>query len=134
MTSPFAQFANATLTFSVPTGVLEQDANGNMVPSTTSVVVTAMFTVTRSPFGTTRARVVEFPGKDVEQIFLQGYAVNPTLLPDSINSDVPCSASWDGREGAFYLEFQNRDPFGAYKSTGDELNGWFVPTTIARNA
>ncbi len=78
MTSPFADFANAEITFKVASATASGvDRLGNPAIATTDLVVTAMLKEKRSqPQG--------LPGTDRASIVLEGYLVSPLQLPSSL--------------------------------------------------
>lgn len=120
MASPFAAYANATLRFPVASGTLDVNpVNGNVKPGQSFVSVTAMLGQKSRP------TQQEIPGVDTTAVYLEGYAVEPMLLPSVVVPNSLCQATWDGKAGKFYLLLQGRSPYGVAPITGDKLKGYF---------
>lgn len=129
MTSPFADYANATLVFEVATGAFTTDNfTGNRKLTRTALTVTAILTEKRMP------NLERAPGVDQQAIYLEGYAIevsplapdaNPSLLPAEIRPNTWAACTWAGVTGQFYLLLTGRSPYGVANETGDRLRGWF---------
>lgn len=107
--SPFNKFANAVLTFQVGTGNFEDDAQGNSVEKTKSLVVTALLEESTGNFRETR-------GSTGEERLLKGYLVNPLSLPDSIipgmiGAIVLSETTTRKLRGTFTLKPSSADPY-----------------------
>jgi hypothetical protein len=127
MASPFVSFANSTLRFQVASGALIEDRNGNLRPGRLTVTVSALLKQARDN------KTTEQPGVDVNAIYLEGYLVEPTVLPGSITIDSPCQAIWQGREGRFFYEFTAVNPYLAALNINlvNPIRGWFQPGLYA---
>lgn len=87
MNSPFSNFANATLIFSVPTGAYTEDDLGNQTPTTSEVTVVANLEQTRA---------TEYDiqlGIDSGDTLFEGFLVNPLSLPEGINPLMKATAT-----------------------------------------
>lgn len=83
MTSPFTTFANATLVFQLPTGVVTVNSVGNRVVETGPVEIKAMLKPVRDA-----AEVNYYVGDDATAELMSGYLVDPTSLPDNLHPPV----------------------------------------------
>lgn len=131
MTSPFASFQNAVLEFQVATGTLVPDSKGNLRPGTTTLEVGAMLQQRRDPNREPR------PGVDTSSIWVEGYITSiagqsSLVLPSSITPDSPCAATWEGRQGRFYLEFTARSPYLSALQIDlvEKIRGYFQPSSF----
>ena len=79
MSSPFAAFANATITFKVPTGIVSVNSVGNRVIETSLIVVKAMLKPVRD-----MAELNYYIGDDDSAELMSGYLTEPTSLPASL--------------------------------------------------
>lgn len=77
MTSPFADFANAEITFKIASGSAGSDRFGNPQPQTADLVVAAMLKEKRG-------QSQGFPGADRASMILEGFLVSPLELPSEI--------------------------------------------------
>lgn len=126
MASPFASFANATLSFQVASGALTPDAKGNLRPGTAIVTVEALLQQKRDP------NEEMLPGVDKTAVWVEGYITrianqDDLVLPTVITPDSPCSAVWQGRQGRFHMQFNARNPYLAALSIDlvERLKGYF---------
>ena len=79
MSSPFVAFANATITFKVPTGIVSVNSVGNRVIETSLIVVKAMLKPVRD-----MAELNYYIGDDDSAELMSGYLTEPTSLPASL--------------------------------------------------
>lgn len=126
MASPFASYANATLNFQVASGTLTPDSKGNLRPGSAIVEVTALLQQKRDP------NEEMMPGVDKTAVWVEGYIVSVAnqeslVLPTVVTPDSPCAATWQGRQGRFYMQFQARNPYLAALSIDlvERLKGYF---------
>lgn len=84
--SPFATYANATLTLSVPTSELTSDAYGNPVPKYRQFQLTALLQPSSNP------RITYQAGSDKNAQAMSGYLVEPQTLPDTVKLPVVAEA------------------------------------------
>lgn len=111
MSSPFATYSNATLRFQVASGELVTDpATGNVKPGVAVVEVGAMLQQRRDPNREPR------PGVDTSAVWCEGYITSVVgqsslVLPSVVTIDAVCAATWQGRQGRFYMEFTARNPY-----------------------
>lgn len=134
VTSPFAPFKNAVLSFQVSSGALVSDSNGNMRPGTAIVQVEALLQQKRDPNRKAEA------GVDTSKIWLEGYLVKvlgaepgrELKLPSVVTPDSLCSAAWQGRAGRFYLEFTADNPYLAALNIDlvNRVRGYFEPSSF----
>lgn len=108
--SPFATYANATLTLSVPTSELTSDAYGNPVPKYQQFQLTALLQPSSNPKITYQA------GSDKNAQAMSGYLVEPQTLPDTVKLPAVAAVSITtgiGREekGNFEILPTVQDPF-----------------------
>ena len=131
MASPFPDFVrNTTLVFEVPTGELAQDEVGNAVAETTSIRVTAMLKVKTLTFS--NSKIQRAPEIDESALLLEGYCLEPMVLPHSILPKNWAAATWSGQPGFFYLNDPINPPYGregigalVESSAGTKIIGWF---------
>lgn len=83
MTSPFATFANAVLTFNLPTGQVSVNAVGNTVVVTSPLQFTAMLSPVRDT-----AEVNFYVGDDDVSELMKGYLVAPLSFPASLTAPI----------------------------------------------
>jgi hypothetical protein len=120
MASPFAAYANATLRFPIASGSLQTDPEtGNVKPAKSFLSVSAMLSQKSRP------TQQEIPGVDISSVYLEGYAIEPMLLPSVVAPNAFCQATWDGKAGKFYLLLEGRSPYGVSPITGDKIKGYF---------
>lgn len=111
--SPFTSYKNAVLRFQVASGDLVADRNGNLRPGTAVVEVEALLQQKRDPNKEVR------PGVDTSAIWVEGYLVkvigaaegNELKLPSVVTPDSLCAATWQGRQGQFFMEFTALNPY-----------------------
>ena len=107
--SPFAQFSNATLTFTIGTGQTEMQG-GNAVEITEEVVATVLLKPAK------RGQKDKGAGVDSSRMRLEGYWVNPKSPPEGVSSDTPCRCHLENtigsfQSGDFELEPVTQSPF-----------------------
>lgn len=131
MTSPFAPFANSTLRFQVAGSGLVEDRNGNLRPARVTVTVSAL--LKQSTKNKSDSQTSERSGVDTSAIYLEGYLVEPAVLPSSITIDSACQITWQGREGRFFYEFTAVNPYLAALNINlvNQIRGWFQPGSYA---
>ena len=120
MTSPFASFANATLTFKVP-GVTVINSLGNPQGAVTNLVVKAMLkrNANRQPTN------ILNPGSDVDLVLLRGRCVDPIALPLALVAESVAIAEIDGYIGEFTLSAIVQSPFVSKEILGQAIEGHF---------
>lgn len=96
MVSPFAGFANATLTFNLPTGVVTSNAMGNRVVQTSPSAFTAML----SPVKDT-GEVNHYLGDDDVSELMRGYLIEPLRFPVTLTAPIEGSATVETIIGTF---------------------------------
>ncbi len=137
MTSPFAEFANATLTFKVPADAINYDGTFNFDGDNTAaslstnqlgnpegriipLVVTAMLRKSnRQPIN------ILNPGSDTDLILLTGRCINPIALPPEIVVQSVAEAVVDGVAGEFVLNANIQSPFVPREVLGQAIEGYF---------
>lgn len=132
--SPFARFANSVLRFVVPgVGPLVPDINGNLRPAPGLLTVSAMLDMAedKGQSGLRELREADLPGVDETSIYLEGYAVEPMVLPGVVGyKSIASEANWDGRAGRFILGMVTNSPYGDTKVTGQEIKGYFMASSF----
>ncbi|MBD0266154.1 MAG: hypothetical protein ICV85_12770 [Tolypothrix sp. T3-bin4] len=127
--SPFADYSNAEITFTLP-GVADGfDSVGNRKFATgSSLVVAAMLTQNDS------TRVERLPGVSLQAVYLAGRVTGlimdtqPVLnlaIPDTVKNEMRGAANWGTLTGEFIILRRGRSPFGVEEVLGDRLQGWF---------
>lgn len=137
MTSPFSSFANATLTFKVPTDAVNFDGGfdfdgsstaaslstnqlGNPEGRVITLVVTAMLRKSnRQPTN------ILNPGSDVDLVLLTGRCINPIELPVELVAQSVAEAVIDGQTGEFTLSANVQSPFVPRNVLGQAIEGHF---------
>lgn len=129
--SPFADFANAVLRFEVASGTLTPDSRGNLRPGKAIVEISAMLQQKRDPNRSND------PGVDSSKILVEGYITaivgqESLVLPSVVTPDSPCQATWQGRNGQFYMEFAARNPYLAALAIDlvEKVRGYFQPSSF----
>lgn len=124
MTSPFP--ANAILTFSVASGQLTVDpATGNVTPATEPLTIKAY--LKPSNVQGNKAPQVSTPGVSAATEEMQGYAVDPMVMPLRINNLAEADAIIDSKAGRFIIRIPTQSAFGVNDVTGDRIYGLFTP-------
>lgn len=122
MSSPFAGFENATLTFKVAGSGTADPVTGNRNFARSHVAVEALLTEQSNR----KQKDIQRPaGVDIQAIYLEGYAVIPDRLPVTVKPNTWAEAVWSGFNGKFYLMLTANSPYGVEDSTGDRIRGWF---------
>lgn len=121
MSSPFDDYANATLRFPVATDVLDIDPKtGNVSAQTAIVTVAAMLKEKKNS-----AQSEELPGIDRASIRLEGRAIEPLAMPSIIAPYTSAEAVWQGHKGEFVLFPGGQSPYGTAEILGDKISGLF---------
>ena len=119
MTSPFADFANATLTFKVPGSTVTNNL-GNPEGAVTELVVKAMLRKSnRQPTN------ILNPGSDVDLVLLTGRCVEPIALPLAIVAESVAIANIEGQVGEFTLNAGIQSPYVPKEILGQAIEGYF---------
>lgn len=129
MTSPFSDFVNATLHFQVATGSFTRDDVGNPVDVVQEETVTAML---KKLSAFSASQVNRLPGVDDTALLLEGYCVEPMILPDQVLAETVARATWSGLPGKFWLMSPVNPPYGkqgigaiSEAAAGTKIRGWF---------
>lgn len=83
MSSPFTPFANAVLTFNVPTGNVTINLVGNRVVETSPLQFTAMLKPVKDA-----AEVSFYVGDDDVSELMKGYLVEPLVFPPNLTAPI----------------------------------------------
>lgn len=83
MSSPFTSFANAVLTFNVPTGNVTINLVGNRVVETSPLQFTAMLKPVKDA-----AEVSFYVGDDDVSELMKGYLVEPLVFPATLTAPI----------------------------------------------
>lgn len=86
MTSPFAGFDNAILTFKVSDGTFTINALGNRIPNVINAIIKAVLKESTSTSDVTKyaQEIQQFAGADGRARLLEGYLVDPLTYPDGV--------------------------------------------------
>lgn len=129
MSSPFLEFTNATIAVTYPTGELGRDEVGNAIALLKTQNVSAKLKML--PLQSARKRD-QSPGVDASAILMEGHCVEPMLLPRAVEPENWFRATWDDREGWFYLLSPINPPHGRTgigrvmeEVEGTKIIGWF---------
>ncbi len=123
MSTPFAAYANATLTFQRAIAAPTVDALGNQSVQTEDFVVTAYLKEIVPRAG---GNLSPFDGGTDTSSRVEGRLVEPTSLPADIVPGVRAIAVIGGIEGEFYLAATIPDAFGVDGVLGSKIKGRFV--------
>lgn len=96
MVSPFAAFANATLTFNLPTGAATQNLMGNRVVQTSPKLFKAMLSPVRDT-----GEVNFYIGDDDVSELMKGYLVEPLSFPATLTAPIEGGATVETIIGTF---------------------------------
>lgn len=120
MTSPFADFVNAILTFKVPS-TTAVNSLGNPEGAVTEFVVKAMLkrNANRQPTN------ILSPGSDVDLVLLRGRCVDPIALPLAIVAESVAIAEIDDMVGEFTLSAIVQSPSVPKEVLGQAIEGYF---------
>ena len=88
MVSPFSTFANATITFNLPTGVVTTNSVGNKVVQTSPLAFTAMLKPVRDT-----GEVNHYIGDDDVSELMKGYLIEPKSFPPTLTAPIEGSAT-----------------------------------------
>ncbi len=117
---------NATLTFQVGSGTISYDAEtGNPIESTTTITVSAKLDQTKEPnFDPARTQPRNLPG-----IYMEGYAIDPAIIPTTVARDAVAQATINGLTGKFHLvskmQLAALEVLGFTELTGQKICGYF---------
>jgi hypothetical protein len=127
--SPFASFANAALTWTLPgTAAGVDPITGNrMFTAGESLVVAAMLKAVSA------YKKERLPGVSLQAVYLEGRVVSVSLngqpgtllIPNTIQHEARASATWDELNGEFVILKRGRSPFRTEQIIGDRIAGWF---------
>lgn len=123
--SPFAAFANATLTFQRAIAPPQIDALGNLSAVTEDFVVTAYLKTKKSQ----RQPFTPIDGGQDNVIELEGRCIEPATLPLDILPGARAAAVIGGVEGEFYIEATIPSAFGVDRALGGKISGRFITRT-----
>lgn len=130
MTTAFAGYANATLTFQVAVSSGEIDSLGNPVATTQDAIVEAY--ITEIPRERTQ---IGWSGGADNVLRVQGRCVEPAALPEGIIPGVAAKAVIGGVEGEFYLEPALQSAFEVLgQVAGEKIKGRFVTRSVMGEA
>jgi hypothetical protein len=126
--SPFAENANALLTFKVGTGLFRRDeTTGNQDEIYGTLEVSATLSQSENPVN------VEMFGPDRTRMLLKGYAVDPQYLPHNIQVGTPATCAlvdlYTGAEiiGEFRITSLLQSQFPQVTEVmGSQIQGWFT--------
>lgn len=131
MNSPFAQFANATLTFQLPTTEPSlTDQTGNVATETEPLTVTAYFASKTARLDPETDNLAD----DLSRIRLEGRCITPSALPATILPGARAVAIVGGVEGDFYLEGSIPSAFGVDAILGGKLRGYLITRSAWSNS
>ena len=127
-TQNFTQFEIFVATFKVKSSSLEQDSRGNWRPADAEVTstATAMMEMRRVPVG------FRPPKSDSTAMYLKGYLVNPSSLIAQVQPYSPCTATYRGLSGTFFIRFTGRNQTLQDLDIDlvEEIKGWFLPNSF----
>lgn len=126
MTTPFASFTNATLTFQRKVGVETVDALGNVRADTVDFVVTAYLKEVK----TTSKNQMDWEGGLDNAIAVEGRCVSPANLPADITPGTKAIAIIGGIAGEFYYEGSIPSALGTDAILGGKIKGRFITRTV----
>lgn len=129
MSSPYAGFENSVIIFPVQSGEVETDEFGNVVSVTRSVKVIAKL---KQSSVVQQAKAGDI---DDNAILIEGFCVEPMVLPASIKTKTWATVDFSGTEGFFYLTDPINPPHGRLgigaimeQEAGTKIVGWFQVT------
>ncbi len=130
MISPFHGFANTALQFPTLTDLLERDEAGNVRAIAGPPLLISANLKQLSLF--TASQAIRQPGVNDSAILLQGWCVEPMILPLTIRANTWAIATWSSVEGHFYLNAPLNPPYGregigavVEAEAGTKISGWF---------
>jgi len=116
--SPFAPFANATLTFQIADGTSTINSVGNYQTNTVPLIITAVLkpSINSSEVQTYAQEIDQFVGADASAALFDGYLVDPLVYPSGLKflSEADASIIVSGgftQEGRFKLLPVVQSPF-----------------------
>lgn len=125
--SPYAGLDNATLVFAVPTGSIATDELGNPIDATTPISVRCHLKAKG-----TRKQIPTESGFDESALFLEGFCVDPMVLPQGVKAKTIAQAEFSGMSGSFWLLDPINPPYGregigaiSEAAEGTKITGWF---------
>jgi hypothetical protein len=117
---------NAQLTFQVGTGTITHDLDtGNPIESTTPLNVSCKLDQKKEPYqDPARTQPQNLPG-----IYMEGYAIDPAIIPTTVARDAVAQATINGLTGRFYLvpkmQLAALEVLGFTELTGQKICGYF---------
>jgi hypothetical protein len=117
---------NASLTFQVGDGTITTDLEtGNPIESTTPVTISCKLDQRKEPsFDPARTQPRNLPG-----IYMEGYAIDPAIIPTSIARDAVATANINGLIGKFHMvpkmQLAALEVLGFTELTGQKIAGYF---------
>ncbi len=128
--TPFASFANATLTFQRAIGPASIDALGNSSAPTGDWVLSAYLKEVNS----TAKNQQPWEGGQDNVVRVEGRCVEPAALPADIVPGVKAEAIISGFVGEFILEATLPSPLGVDELLGAKIKGRFVSRSLMGDA
>lgn len=117
---------NASLTFQVGNGTITTDLEtGNPIESTIPIVISCKLDQRKEPsFDPARTQPQNLPG-----IYMEGYAIDPAIIPSSIARDAVATANINGLVGKFHMvpkmQLAALEVLGFTELTGQKICGYF---------
>ncbi|MBD2018659.1 hypothetical protein H6F43_00480 [Leptolyngbya sp. FACHB-36] len=115
------------LILSVPTGSIATDELGNPIDATIPKPVRCYLKSKG-----TRKQIPTESGFDESALFLEGFCVEPMILPLEIQAKTIAQAQFGGMAGAFWLLAPINPPYGregigaiSEATEGTKITGWF---------
>jgi len=113
--SPFTNFANAILTFSVDSVGSGSDTKGNPLIVKEPLIITALLSEAsgggRKGKGKTGQGLTPLAGSDAFVTAVSGYLVSPLSLPATISPNAKATVQWGRKTGEFTLEPSIANPY-----------------------
>lgn len=129
--SPYDGLDNAVLTIELLTGELGTDEVGNAIALTTLVPVKSFLKVA-SLSANSLEKKAQYPGVDDTAIKVEGYCIEPMVLPSATLADNWYRCAFEGIAGWIYLIFPLNPPYGRVgmgeileQAQGTAISGWF---------
>jgi hypothetical protein len=123
--SAFGNFANAKLFISVPTAGETVDSDGNVIPGSTTLEISAM--LLQDSRGDKQPRSI--PEDHINDLFLTGYLVDPPDLPENVKLPLDCEAEVSGVKGRVWIPLTIKSPFLVDQILGLKIQAyWRIQT------
>ena len=104
MTSPFSKFANSELTFNIPSTEYTVNSVGNRIFKKEELKITAILrTNTLAQLARFAEYLEHLPGIDSTAQLLEGYLVEPEIIPESIKFAMQAKAVINNIKGNFLI-------------------------------